>query len=1070
MLRVLRYVLLLSLFPGMAGVLPAQTPFDLKQGERIAFVGNSLAERMSLFGHFETFLHSRFPERELVVRNFGWPTDTVFLQQRPNDYTHVDDPLKVFGPDTLICFFGFNESFAGSDRIESFKSQLKDWIDQEGKKYARDGRPPRFVLVSPIAFEDAGDPLRPDDRTENANLKLYTAAMAETARELEIPFVDLFTPTGPLFAAEPGLQFTINGAHLNERGDLEASRILDEALFQSENPGKPGTPGFEKLRAAVNDKSWYHEQDYRMINGWYVYGSRSTPFGVVNFPEEITKLRNMVAERDRYVWDIAQGKSVPPRVDDGGTGVLSPVKTTFGSKRYSEPEELRYLSPEEALKAMTPAPGYQVQTFASEQQFPELANPVQLNFDNRGRLWVSCMPTYPQWQPGDPKPDDRLLILEDTDLDGVADNVKVFARGLHVPTGFEFWNGGVLVVSQPKILFLKDTDGDDRADVRTTLLDGFATGDTHHAIGAWEWTPGGRLVMLEGIAVSTCVETPWGPFRNRNTPGAYFFDPRTLKLDRHVTLGYGNPWCYTQNFWGQGFVGDGTNAQQHWDTPLSGAPFEGRRGTRPFVDNEGMRPAIGNEFIYSRHFPDDAQGDLIYACVINMNGIMRFKVWEEGSGYAGERVEDLLKSSDKNFRPADPKIGPDGALYFGDWHNALIGHMQYSQRDPNRDHTHGRVYRLTAKGQPLIQPVTQYGKSIPELLDQLKEYEKRTRYRARRELRDRDSEAVVAAVKNWVKELDPNDPSYDHNLTEALWVLEGHHAVDKALLRRVLQAKTPDARAAATHVLGNERDYVDGTLDLLKPMVEDEHPRVRLEAVRGLSFFNTPDAVEAALEVVKKPLDYYLRYTLGCTLSALKSQWDQALASDRLANENPEGLNYLKEYAFNQSPAGEAKQRIQFLMNTDNLRPRARRNAIHSLAGNHGDAKAGEEVFSRICVACHKMGDMGILYGPDLSQVAGRLTREEIIESIIFPSAKVDPKFQATNIETKDGEAFTGFLASETDEAITLILGGGIPQTIAKNKISERETLSVSSMPEGLPAAMSAREFLDLVEFLSEQK
>ena len=135
------------------------------------------------------------------------------------------------------------------------------------------------------------------------------------------------------------------------------------------------------------------------------------------------------------------------------------------------------------------------------------------------------MPNYPQWRPGDPRPDDRLLILEDTDNDGKADEVKVFYDKLICPTGFEFWNGGVLVVDEPRILFLKDTDGDDKADEVTHLIDGIATDDTHHTMGAWEWSHGGLLHMLEGVSLSTTLETPWGPFRNRNTAGCYVWDP-----------------------------------------------------------------------------------------------------------------------------------------------------------------------------------------------------------------------------------------------------------------------------------------------------------------------------------------------------------------------------------------------------------------------------------------------------------------------------------------------------------------------------------------------------------------
>ena len=120
------------------------------------------------------------------------------------------------------------------------------------------------------------------------------------------------------------------------------------------------------------------------------------------------------------------------------------------------------------------------------------------------------------------------LILEDTDGDGKADKCTVFYDKLHCPTGFEFFNGGVLVMSQPRILLLKDTDGDDKADLVVHLLDGWATDDTHHR-GGFEWSHGGLLHMLEGIAMSTTLETPWGPYRSHGTGGAYVIDPRTLQ-------------------------------------------------------------------------------------------------------------------------------------------------------------------------------------------------------------------------------------------------------------------------------------------------------------------------------------------------------------------------------------------------------------------------------------------------------------------------------------------------------------------------------------------------------------
>ena len=1041
-------------------------PIEFKQRERIAFLGNSLGERMSLFGHFETLLHARFPQKELVVRNFCWPADEVGIQQRPNDYTKLDDPLEVFGANTFICFFGYNESFAGTSGIEKFKEQYKKFIAETNKKYGKDNA--RFILVSPIAFEDSNDRLLPNGQKENENLKAYTAATAEVARELKLTFVDLFGNTAREFARELGAQYTLTGFQINEAGDRLVGTLLDNALFGSSNPLKPDAELFTRVRTAVNDKSWVHQQDYRMLNGWYVYGSRRAPYDVETFPEEYKKIRAMTVVRDEFIWSLVQGKATSAGPDDSRTGTLTVPKTAFGTKKYSEPAELRFLGGEEAISVMTTAPGFKVSLFADEVQFPELAKPMQVNFDNKGRLWVACMPTYPQWKPGDPRPNDRLLIFEDTNNDGKADKVKVFYDQLHLSTSFEFWNGGVLVMSQPHTLFLKDTDGDDKADQVIRLIDGWASDDSHHR-GGFEWSHGGLLHANEGVSMSTTLETPYGPFRNKNSPGAYVIDPRTMKVRHFVTPGYGNPWCYVFDQWGQGFVGDGTSAQQHWDTPLSGAQKGSRRGLNPVFNNEGMRPVIGSEFLYSRHLPDHVQGHFIYACVINMNGIPSWEIKEDGAGYTGKRVPDLLKSTDKNFRPGDPKIGPDGAIWFVDWHNPLIGHMQYSQRDPNRDKTRGRVYRLTAVDRPLLTPVTQFGKSIPELLDQFKVYEPRTRYAARRELWDRPAREVLAAVDAWVNKLNPSEKDYDRLLAEALWVQQGHRAVSPKMLEKVFTAKAHQARAAAVRVLSDEWERIPGGMGLLKHAVIDEHPRVRTEAVRALSFIPTIEAAELAAMVATNPLDYYVEYTLEHTLRALEPQWKESLAKEQFAANNPRGRDFAATVALGRPELVPAMRSLKALIADPGMEPDRREEAMRTVARARGRANAGKEVFERTCVACHKIGSTGLDFGPNLSDVGKRMKREEIAESILYPNLKVDPKYLSVNIRTDDGEELSGFVVEEDDSTLALQLGAGIIQKIAKADISKRETTKVSNMPEGLAESIQA-EFVDLIEYLAAQK
>lgn len=1056
--------------PSLLFAQPAQRPADPpsyrpRPHERIALVGNSLAERMSLFGNFETRLHLRFSDLGLVVRNFGWPADEVGVRQRPDHYTRLDDPLAVFGPDTFLCFFGFNESFAGQAGVRSFEQAYERFLADYGRRYARaDGRPPRFVLVSPIAFEHDRGPDLPDGREHDRRLALYTEAVRRVAARNGLVFVDLFHPTRARFA-ETGGPYTVDGAHLNEAGDRLVGAILDRALFGPAPAVFEDAERFEQVRAAVVDKAWVHQQDYRMLNGWYVYGTRRT-YDKETFPREYRKIRAMVAVRDRYVHALARGHPVPERPDDRGTGELIVPKTLFGARRYSEPEELRYPTPEESIAAMRVPEGFAVELFASEREFPELANPVQIAFDDRGRLWVACMPTYPMWRPGDPKPRDRLLVFEDEDGDGRADRCKVFYDRLHCPTGFEFWNGGVLVLDQPRLVFLRDTDGDDRADEVTRLMDGFASDDTHHAAGAWEFSHGGLLYMLEGVHMSATLETPWGPLRSKGPAGCYVLDPRSLRVRRFTTPGYGNPWCCVFDAWGQCIVGDGTNARQHWATPLSGAQRGPRHTLEPVFDNQGMRPAVGNELLYSRNFPAAMQGHLVYGCVINMNGFPRFTVRDDGAGFTGERVEDLLRSSDKSFRPVDPKIGPDGALWFGDWCNALIGHMQYSQRDPNRDHTHGRIYRLVNRARPLVEPVSQHGKSLEALLDQLRAPELRTRYRARRALRAAPREKVLAATRAWLAARDPEEPEHDRLLCEAMWTLQSFHAVDRELIERVLRAERGEARAAAVHVLCEERERVARPLDLLERAVRDPHPRVRLEAVRAASFFPVVRAARLALVATEYPMDRWLDYTLVHTLNALEGVWRPVHERGELVAADGPAARFLADWKALRGRGGAAVLPLRVLRNEKASRAERDR-AMSRLARVRGRASNGAKVFERVCIACHVIDGKGIDFGPDLSDVGTRLGRREILESILEPNAKIAPGYAMVNVTTRDGATFSGFLEAEDAAGVTLKLAGGVRRRLAKTEIAAREEVLASNMPDGLGFTMAPSELVDLVEYLA---
>jgi HEAT repeat protein len=195
--------------------------------------------------------------------------------------------------------------------------------------------------------------------------------------------------------------------------------------------------------------------------------------------------------------------------------------------------------------------------------------------------------------------------------------------------------------------------------------------------------------------------------------------------------------------------------------------------------------------------------------------------------------------------------------------------MQHNLRDPSRDRTHGRVYRITYEGRPLLKPEKIAGEPVEKLLDLLKNPDNRVRYRAKIELGGRDTKQVIPAVEKWVAALDKNDKDHQHQLMEGLWVYQWHNVVNEPLLKQMLRSPDHHARAAATRVLCYWRDRVKDPLALLKVQAGDDHARVRLEAVRACSFFTTPEAAEVALESLNKPQDEYEKYVLDETMKTL---------------------------------------------------------------------------------------------------------------------------------------------------------------------------------------------------------
>lgn len=792
--------------PVPAGYRDPET-FAFSGGEVVATIGNGLADRMQHDGWMETWIQLAHPDKELVFRNLSHTGDRPGHYPRSKGFTEMTDYLRQVKADVIFAFFGYNEAFAGAQGLADFEAKLSGMI-RDLREARPGGEIPRIVLFSPIAHEDLDDPNLPDGSEHNPRLALYTAAMQKVAGHEGVAFVNLFEPSARLYAeiADP---LTINGVHLNALGHRHLGQIIAGAL--SERRPEATESELAAVREAVLDKNWHWHNRYRATDGNDIWGGRSTLTFVNDqsnaevLQHELSMLDILTANRDPRIWARAKGSDA--EVDD--TNVPSPVPVISnvggGSKSSSAAKEgsLTYLDGEEGIARMTVPEGFKVNLFADEKRFPALANPVQMQVDGKGRLWVSAWKTYPKWEPLKPM-DDALLILPDDDGDGVADRAIEFAK-VHCPLGFEFWNGGVIVTSQPDILFLKDTDGDDVADLRYVLFQGTDSADTHHAANNLIYGPDGGIYWQSGIFMQNHFEHPWGPSLEATASAMYRFDPRRYTIAMHAP-NYPNPHGITFDEWGYHYANDGTGGRSYQVLP---DPENRSFKMRELLVRE-VRPVTADEIVSSPHFPDEMQGNFLVCNTIGFLGIKQYKLHREGYRDAerefpfgevwGTPTEELLVSSDKNFRPTDAIFGSDGALYVSDWQNVIIGHMQHNIRDPNRDKKHGRVYRMTCVGRDLQQPVAIDGEPVAALLENFRHPALGVRHRTRVELSERPTGEVIGAAKAWLAMLDPKSADDARLFLEALWLHQQHNVRDRELLSQVLASPEPHAALAAKTV------------------------------------------------------------------------------------------------------------------------------------------------------------------------------------------------------------------------------------------------------------------------------
>ena len=554
--------------------------------------------------------------------------------------------------------------------------------------------------------------------------------------------------------------------------------------------------------------------------------------------------------------------------------------------------------PQAQLKTFVLDEGLEVNLFASD---PMISKPIGMNWDEQGRLWVVSSRLYPQIKPGE-RSDDKVIVLEDRNADGVADKSTVFAENLIIPTGIMPGDGGAYVANSTEILFLRDTDGDLREDERDVVLSGFGTEDTHHIIHAFRGGPDGMLYFNQSIYIHSHVETPYG-VRRLLAGGIWHYRPESGELEV-FSRGFVNSWGHIFNRYGQSFATDGAYGEGI-NYVFPGSVFVTAHSAKKILRglNPGQPKHCGLEVVNSSHFPAEWQGNLI-TNDFRGHRVNRFVISESGSGYVSRQAPDLIRTSHAAFRPIDVKIGPDGALYIADWYNPIIQHGEVDFRDPRRDHVHGRIWRVTYKGRKLSTKPRLAGQSVPVIVDQLHSEDGYTRHFAKRRLREEDEGKVKEALGKLALR---NGISSEDKL-EILWAYQSVNQLEKNLLRELLGDKDHRIRAAAVRVIYHWHNRLEDAMELLGVAATDAHPQVRLEAVSALRQMGGLGAFRKILPVFSMQKDKNLDFALWLAAREMQEAWLPALEGGSLsfrgklpvldfllkAIEKPQGLRFLR--------------------------------------------------------------------------------------------------------------------------------------------------------------------------------
>ena len=387
-------VTLALLWPCPPAVAADAPQLKLAKGDHVVLIGNTLAERMQYFGHFETLLHSRFPELELVVRNLGWSADELTLRPRSQDFKDHGHTLADHKADVILAFFGFNESFAGEKGLPKFEADLEKFITETLATKYNGTSAAAAGAASPDRPREHRPPRLSRRRGEQREHHALHRGDGEDRGQAQGACSSICSRPTQKLMAEAKAEAADDQRHSPERARRPAGRRSRSTRRCSARGRRPQGRPVEKLRAEVNEKNLQFFYDYRAVNGFYIYGGRKNPFGVVNFPAEFAKLRKMIANRDQRIWAVAQGKTVPATIDDSDTGEIPEIETNFKNADHRSRRRKRPSRSSRCPRA----------TRSTVRLGGRVPRPAEAGGRSPSTPRAGCgsatMPSYPQYLPG----------------------------------------------------------------------------------------------------------------------------------------------------------------------------------------------------------------------------------------------------------------------------------------------------------------------------------------------------------------------------------------------------------------------------------------------------------------------------------------------------------------------------------------------------------------------------------------------------------------------------------------------------------------------------------------------